>query len=355
MRKIPYGRQNIDADDIDAVVSVLKSDFLTQGPIVNQFEEKFARYVGANFAVAVNNATAALHLSALALGLKKGDRVITTPITFAATANCIRYVGAEVWFADINPDTYLLDINSVIELINSKPKGFFKGIIPVDFAGLPVNMEAFRKLANSHNLWIIEDACQAIGLKIQKKYSGTVGDLGVYSFDSTKCMTTINGGLLICNNKTYLKQFKRMKNYLDSSLENSFSSIQAKLGISQLNRYDQFVRKRKLIYSKFYKEFSNINSIKIKKIKKNYLFRFTFKTKIPFKTLEKKFKNEGIIIKKGVDKVLHVRNKKNDTKYKKTVSTFNETVSIPFYPSLSNTEVKKIINSTKKIFNDFNN
>ena len=144
MNKIPYGRQNIDQNDIDAVVSTLQSDYLTQGPKVREFESKFAKYVGANYAVAVNNATAGLHLSVLALNLSKGDRVITTPITFAASANCIRYAGAEVWFADIDPNTYLLDINSVKELIESKPKGFFKGIIPVDFAGLPLNMEEFR-------------------------------------------------------------------------------------------------------------------------------------------------------------------------------------------------------------------
>ena len=163
MKKIPYGRQSLDQNDIDAVVSVLKSDYLTQGPKVSEFEEKFAAYVEANYALAVNNATAGLHLSVLALNLNKGDRVITSPITFAASANCIRYVGAEVWFADINPDTYLLDIDSVKKLVESKPKGFFKGIIPVDFSGLPVNMEDFRHFANNHGLWIIEDACHAPG------------------------------------------------------------------------------------------------------------------------------------------------------------------------------------------------
>ena len=140
MKKIPYGRQNIDNNDIDSVVSILKSDFLTQGPKVKEFELKFAEYIGSKYAVSVNNGTAALHLSVLSLGLKKGNRVITSPITFAASANCVRYVGAEVWFADIDPNTYLLDINSVKQLIKSKPKGFFHGIIPVDFAGLPVNM-----------------------------------------------------------------------------------------------------------------------------------------------------------------------------------------------------------------------
>ena len=144
MKSIPYGRQSIDQVDIDAVVSTLKSDYLTQGPKVKEFEIKFAEYVGAKYAVSVNNATSGLHLSVLALNLSKGDRVITTPITFAASANCIRYVGGQVWFADIDPKTYLLDIESVKELINSKPKGFFKELFQLilqDFHWIWKNLE----------------------------------------------------------------------------------------------------------------------------------------------------------------------------------------------------------------------
>ena len=163
MKKISYGRQNIDQEDINSVIKTLSSDLITQGPVVAEFEKNFASYVGSNYAVAVCNATAGLHLAAISLKIGKGDRVITTPITFAASANCIRYVGGEVWFADIDPDTYLLDINSVEDLIESYPKGFFKAVIPVDFAGLSVNMEQFRKLADKHNLYIIEDACHAPG------------------------------------------------------------------------------------------------------------------------------------------------------------------------------------------------
>ena len=187
--KIPYGRQDIDQNDIDAVVSTLKSDYLTQGPKVKEFEIEFTKYVGSKYAVAVNNATSGLHLSVLTLNLNKGDRVITTPITFAASANCIRYVGAEVWFADIDPITYLLDFNSVQKLIESKPKGFFKGIIPVDFAGLPVNLEKFRELADDNDLWIVEDASHAPGAyfidsKKEKNYcgNGVYSDLSVFLF-----------------------------------------------------------------------------------------------------------------------------------------------------------------------------
>ena len=193
MKFIPYGRQNIDNNDIVSVVETLTSDFLTQGPKVKEFEEKFAEYVGANYAVAVNNATSGLHLAVLALGLKKGERVITTPITFAASANCIRYAGGEVWFADICPDSFLISLEKTRELIESKPKGFFKGIIPVDFAGLPVNLEEFRVLANKHDLWIVEDASHAPGgyftdsiMKKQMCGNGNYADIGVFSFHPVK-------------------------------------------------------------------------------------------------------------------------------------------------------------------------
>lgn len=208
MNSIPYGRQNIDQSDIDAVISTLKSDYLTQGPKVLEFEKKFAKYVGSNYAVSVNNATSGLHLSVLALNLKKGDRVITTPITFAASANCVRFVGGEVWFADIDPNTYLLDIGSVKDLIESKPKGFFKGLIPVDFAGLPVNMEEFKALAELHDLWIIEDACHAPGgsfidSKGEKNFcgNGRYADLGVFSFHPVKHIACGEGGMITTNSE----------------------------------------------------------------------------------------------------------------------------------------------------------
>src|SRR5687768_1710119 len=145
MNVIPYGKQNITQQDIDAVVEALKSDFLTQGPRVKQFEAAFASYIGCKYAVAVANGTAALHLCTLALDVKEGDKVITTPITFAASANCIRYCGGEVIFADIDPITYLLDINHVKSLLKTSAKGTYRGIIPVDFAGKAINMKAYRE------------------------------------------------------------------------------------------------------------------------------------------------------------------------------------------------------------------
>ena len=280
MKKIPYGRQHVDQNDIDAVVSTLQSDYLTQGPKVREFESKFAKYVGANYAVAVNNATAGLHLSVQALGLKKGERVITTPITFAASANCIRYACGEVWFADINPNTYLLDINSVKELVKSKPKGFFKGIIPVDFAGLPVDMEEFRAFANDHDLWIIEDACHAPGgffidSKSEKNFcgNGKYADIGVFSFHPVKHIACGEGGMLTTNSKKVYEKLMLLRTHgisKENMLENHgnwyyemqelgfnyrLTEFQSALGITQLAKNKKGVKRRNEIASNYKKAF----------------------------------------------------------------------------------------------------
>ena len=277
---IPYGRQSIEKDDIDAVVNTLQSDFLTQGPRVLEFEKKFADYIGAKYAVAVNNATSGLHLSVLSLGLSKGDRVITTPITFAASANCIRYAGAEVWFADINPDTYLLSIESVRSLLESKPRGFFKGIIPVDFAGLPINLEDFRSLANEYNLWLIEDACHAPGGYFtdakginQRCGNGNYADLGVFSFHPVKHIACGEGGMVTTNSEVLYKKLLLLRTHgitKENIQENQgawfyemqslgfnyrLTDIQSALGITQLAKNARGVEKRNEIAKKYKQAF----------------------------------------------------------------------------------------------------
>ena len=277
---IPYGRQSIEQDDIEAVVNTLQSDFLTQGPRVLEFEKKFADYIGSKYAVAVNNATSGLHLSVLSLGLSKGDRVITTPITFAASANCIRYAGAEVWFADINPDTYLLSIESVRSLLESKPRGFFKGIIPVDFAGLPINLEDFRSLANEYNLWLIEDACHAPGGYFtdtkgvsQRCGNGNYADLGVFSFHPVKHIACGEGGMVTTNSEVLYSKLLLLRTHgitKENMQENQgawfyemqalgfnyrLTDIQSALGITQLAKNDRGVEKRNEIAKKYKQAF----------------------------------------------------------------------------------------------------
>ena len=231
MKPIPYGRQNITQQDIDAVVEVLKDDYLTQGPKIAAFENNFANYVGAKYAVAVSNGTAALHLCTLALNVKPGDKVITTPITFAASANCVRYAGGEIVFADINPETYLLDINKVEESLENAPKGTYKGIIPVDFAGRATDLEAFRKLADKYDCWILEDACHAPGgyfvdSKRQKQFcgNGNFADLAIFSFHPVKHIAAGEGGMITTNDEKLYKKLLMLRTHGIIKEENSFQN-----------------------------------------------------------------------------------------------------------------------------------
>ena len=278
MKSIPYGKQEISELDIQAVVETLKSDFLTQGPKITEFENAFAQYIGCKYAVAVSNGTAALHLCALALDVKKGDKVITTPITFAASANCIQYCGGEVLFADIDEKSFLIDIDKVRSLLESHPKGSIKGIIPVDFAGQAVNLEEFKKLAEEYNLWIIEDACHAPGGYFadsnnnqQKCGNGNFADLAIFSFHPVKHIATGEGGMITTNNEELYKKLLLLRTHgitKDAQLleENHggwyyemqalgynyrLSDMQAALGITQLQRADKGLEKRKEIAKKY--------------------------------------------------------------------------------------------------------
>lgn len=220
MKIIPYGRQHVTQQDIEAVIDVLKSDWLTQGPTIAAFEKAFAEYVGAKYAVAVANGTAALHLNAMVLGVKPGDKVITTPITFVASANCVAYCGGEVVFADIDPETYLLDINNVRKLLEADTKKEIKGIIPVNFAGRVVDMEAFRALADEYNCWIIEDACHSPGGYFVNSAgehvnagSGHYADLAIFSFHPVKHIAAGEGGMITTNNEALYKHLLNLRTH----------------------------------------------------------------------------------------------------------------------------------------------
>lgn len=293
MNPIPYGRQDIQDDDIQAVVNVLKSDFLTQGPKIEEFELKFSKYVGSKYAIAVSNGTAALHLSALALDVNNGTKVITTPLSFAATANCIEYCGGEVEFCDIDPKTLCLDINLVRKKLENSPKGTYSGIIPVDFAGHPVNMEEYRKLADKYNLWIIEDSCHAPGghfidskNQIQKCGNGNYADLAIFSFHPVKHIACGEGGMITTNNFDLYEKIKLLRTHGITKEKHKLSEfqggwyyemqtlgfnyrlsdIQCALGISQLKRAKKNLKKRKSIAS-YYKK--HLNNLPIKLLQAN--------------------------------------------------------------------------------------
>ena len=293
---IPYGKQFISENDIEAVVKSLKGDYLTQGPTILEFEKKFSNYIGSKYSIAVSNGTAALHLCALALGVKNGDKVITTPITFAASANCIRYCEGDVVFSDIDPVTYLIDLENVEELLLQNPKGTFKGIIPVNFAGRAVNLEKLSELAKKYDLWIIEDACHAPGAYFtdskgvtQNSGNGIYSDLSIFSFHPVKHIATGEGGMITTNNENLYNtllslrthgitkdsiNFQNNKDFANGisgeehypgwymEMQNlgfnyRFTDFQAALGISQLSRAEAGLSRRKQIAEKYRDAFAN--------------------------------------------------------------------------------------------------
>lgn len=304
LHPIPYGRQHITEEDIAAVTEALQSDYLTQGPKIAEFEEKFANYIGCKYAVAVANGTAALHLCTMAMDVVPGNRVITTPITFVASANCVRYCGGDVVFADIDPKTYLLDVDSVRKLLESTPKGTYKGIIPVDFAGRAVNLEEFRKLADEYGLWIIEDACHAPGGyfmdasgREQRCGNGNFADLAIFSFHPVKHIACGEGGMITTNDETLYKKLLLLRTHGITKGDEAFpyknpkewanggyadetgypawymemqqlgynyriTDFQAALGTSQLKRADEGLTRRREIAQNYFDAFNGKTYIK---------------------------------------------------------------------------------------------
>jgi UDP-4-amino-4,6-dideoxy-N-acetyl-beta-L-altrosamine transaminase len=288
---LPYGRQHISEADIAAVVETLRSDFLTQGPRVTEFETRFAAYVGAKHAVAVSNGTAALHLCALALGVQPGQRVITTPITFAASANCVRYCGGEVHFADIDPATGLIDLEQIRILLEAQPKGYFTGLIPVDFAGLAIDMEAARALANEFDLWIIEDACHAPGGffvdsegKQRNCGSGQLAELAIFSFHPVKHIATGEGGMITTNDDALARHLRRLRTHgierdatgllrqdeggwymemQELGYNYRISDILCALGISQLSRADEGLARRRALAATYDAAFAAVPGVDV--------------------------------------------------------------------------------------------
>lgn len=269
MNMIPYGHQDISEADIQSVVDVLRSDFLTQGPVVPAFEKSLANYCGTEHAVAVNSATSALHLACLALGVGQGDRVWTSPTTFVASANCALYCAAQVDFVDIDPRTYNLSVERLAEKLEQAEKsdGLPKVVIPVHLCGQPCNMEGIHALSQQYGFKIIEDASHAIGGKYQDKSIGNCrySDITVFSFHPVKIITTGEGGMALTNNARLAKRMQLLRSHgITRDLEDMthapdgpwyyqqialgfnyrMTDIQAALGMSQMQRLDEFVARR---------------------------------------------------------------------------------------------------------------
>jgi UDP-4-amino-4,6-dideoxy-N-acetyl-beta-L-altrosamine transaminase len=280
---IPYGRQDIDQADIQVVLEVLQSDWLTQGPAINRFEQAVADYCGVKYAVAVSNATAALHIACLAVDLGDRDWLWTTPNTFVASANCGLYCGAKVDFVDINPHTYNLSIDELErKLANASKQGSLpKVLIPVHFAGQSCEMDKIRALSQQYGFKVIEDASHAIGGKYQDKRIGCCefSDLAVFSFHPVKIITTGEGGMVLTNRKDLYEKLIRLRSHgitRDSSLMQGEShgawyyqqlelgfnyrmtDIQAALGASQMQRLEEFVSRRRFLAQRYNQLLQNL-------------------------------------------------------------------------------------------------
>ncbi len=278
---INYGRQTIDKKDVEEVKKVLESDFLTTGPKIKEFEDKFADYVGVKYAVAVANGTAALHLACLAAGLTDGDELITSPMTFAASANCGLYCGAKPRFVDIN-ERGLINVDKIEEKVVDKTKV----IVPVHYSGLACNMKKIKKVADKNDLIIIEDACHALGGKYKGSKIGDCqySDMAVFSFHPVKHITTGEGGMITTNSMELYEKLLILRTHGITKKEDNFvndkdgpwycemqelgfnyrlSDIQCALGVSQLNKIDEFVAKRGEIADKYKKAFEDMDNVEV--------------------------------------------------------------------------------------------
>ena len=322
---IPYGRQTITRKDINEVVRTLKSDFITQGPNVEEFESDLSKKVGSSYSIACNSATSALHLSCLALNLKPGDSVWTSPISFVASANCALYCGAKIDFIDINPDTGLLDENLLEEKLNiaSKTNSLPKIIIPVDLAGTSCNMEKIYNLSKEFGFSIIEDASHALGGKYRNTNVGQCRfcDITIFSFHPVKIITTAEGGMATTNNKKIAQEIYKLRShgitkdperfkyknegdwhYEQTSLGFNYrlNDLQASLGKSQLKRLNNIVKERNQILN-FYKSISKDLPISFLKIPEDVysavhlgIIKFNNFNPEKHKSIFSKMRNKGI-------------------------------------------------------------
>jgi UDP-4-amino-4,6-dideoxy-N-acetyl-beta-L-altrosamine transaminase len=275
-KMLPYGRQVIDDADIDGLVQVLRSDWLTTGPKVNEFEERFAAEVNAKYAIAISNGTAALHAAAFAAQLKPGDEALVTPMTFVASANCVRYQGGKVMFSDVRPDTLNLDVTQLESKITSRTKA----VVVVDYTGQPADLAEIKTLARKHNLLVIEDAAHAVGATYHGQKVGSISDLTTFSFHPVKQITTAEGGIITTNDEQLATRLRLFRNHgitsdhrqrektgswfyemVELGYNYRLTDLQCALGISQLKHLSHWLARRREIAARYTQTFKQLAAL----------------------------------------------------------------------------------------------
>ena len=383
---ISYGKQSIDRSDIDAVINVLKGDWLTQGPSVERFENDLKEYFGAKHCCAVSNGTAALHLTGLALGWQPGDIIITIPITFLATVNCIVYVGATPDFVDINPITYTIDPNKLEEKIKFyRSKGEkVKAVIGVDYAGHPCDWKSLRTIADKYNLQLINDNCHAMGASYygEKQYAVKYADVSTQSYHPVKHITTAEGGAILTNDSKIDEKVRLLRSHgmtkNPSKLEKNegpwyyemhevgynyrITDFQCALGSSQLKRLDRFVQKRQEIAEKYDELFVNNDILQIPETRDSVDHAYhLYPLKIDFEKMSltkseffKKMKESGINLQVHYIPVhlqpFYQKNYGYNTgDFPVAENFYKNEVSLSIYPDLSTDDVSLVVNNILKI------
>lgn len=377
---LPYAKQCIDDNDLLAVNEVLKSDFLTTGPKVKEFEEKIAEYVGVKYAVAFSNGTAALHGACYAAGIGEGDEVITTPITFAASANCVLYMNGTPVFADINSDNFNIDVNEIKNKITPKTKA----IIPVDYTGQAVDMDSIREAIKDTDIVIIEDSAHGLGTKYNGIPIGRSADMTMFSFHPVKTVTTGEGGIITTNNEEYYRKLinfrshgiTRDKNQIEKKDAGSWyyeqlvlgynyrlTDIQAALGISQLNKIHYFIQRRKEIVKRYNEAFNEIDEIILHKnedysdtVNHIYVIKLNLsKLKADREEIFNALSAENIGVNVHYIPVyMHPYYRKLGYKKglcPKAEELYNAIITIPLFPAMTSDDVEDVINGVKKIIN----
>ena len=390
MNKLPYGKHFIDQDDIDAVIKVLKSDNLTQGPLIKKYEDKFASYVNAKYAIAVSSCSAGLHLSSLALGLNKNSNFITSPITFVSTASAGLHCGANLEFCDINPSTINLSIDKLEDILKVKKIDL---VIPVHIAGLPCDMDSLLNLKKKYGFKIIEDAAHALGSKYEcgnNIGSGAYSDVCVFSTHPVKTIATGEGGMITTNDYDIYKHILRLRSHGINKDDDQFllpnnaftdgernlwyyemrelgyhyriTDIQAALGISQLNKIDKFIQRRKEIVSYYRANIINYDNLQIVQKENlnssNHLFVVNFnlnKIKKSKNQIMLEYRDSNIITQVHyIPLPLHpyfIEKNYTTDNIKNSLAYFESALSLPCYYALSNNEIDFIIDKTNLIIN----